>query len=61
MRCGKSTALKCAFLMSTNPRMASSISASALFRAVDAHQVSLFVDEADNVFKGEDSRVARES
>ena len=35
-RCGKSTALKCTYLMAHNPRMASSISPSSLFRAVDA-------------------------
>jgi hypothetical protein len=51
-RCGKSTALKCSFLMSHNARMAASITPSSLFRAVDAHKVSLFVDEADNVIKG---------
>ena len=51
-RCGKSTGLKCSYLMSHNPRMAASITPSSLFRAVDAHKVSLFVDEADNVIKG---------
>ena len=50
-RCGKSTALKCAFLMAHKARMASSISPSALFRAVDAGQVSIMIDEGDNVFK----------
>ena len=50
-RCGKSTALKCTYLMAHHPRMASSISPSSLFRAVDAFAVSIFVDEGDNVFK----------
>ena len=51
-RCGKSTGLKTTYLMSHNARMAASITPSSLFRAVDAHKVSLFVDEADNVIKG---------
>jgi Protein of unknown function (DUF3631) len=51
-RCGKSTGLKITYLMSHNPRMAASVTPSSLFRAVDAHKVSLFVDEADNVVKG---------
>jgi hypothetical protein len=50
-RCGKSTALKCAYLMAHKARMAASISPSSLFRAVDAAQVSLMIDEGDNVFK----------
>ena len=50
-RCGKSTALKCVHLMTHNPRAASSISPSSLFRAVDAFAISLMVDEGDNVFK----------
>jgi hypothetical protein len=50
-RCGKSTALKSTFLMAHKARMAASISSSSLFRAVDAAQVSLMIDEADNVFK----------
>ena len=50
-RCGKSTALKCVYLMAHHPRMASSISPSSLFRAVDAFGVSIFVDEGDNVFR----------
>jgi hypothetical protein len=50
-RCGKSTGLKIVYLMSYAPRMAASITPSSLFRAVDAFHVSLFVDEADNVFK----------
>jgi putative DNA primase/helicase len=50
-RCGKSTALKCTHLMSHNPRTAASISPSSLFRAVDAFEISLMVDEGDNVFK----------
>jgi site-specific DNA-cytosine methylase len=50
-RCGKSTGLKCTYLMSHRPRMASSISPSSLFRAVDDDKVSLMVDEADNLFK----------
>ena len=50
-RCGKSTALKSAFLIAHKARMAASISSSSLFRAVDAAQISLMIDEADNVFK----------
>ena len=50
-RCGKSTALKCSYLMAHKARMAASISPSSLFRAVDAAQVSLMIDEGDNVFK----------
>jgi putative DNA primase/helicase len=50
--CGKSTGLKCAHLMSHNSRPAASISASAMFRAVDAFRVSLMVEEGDQVFKG---------
>jgi putative DNA primase/helicase len=50
-RCGKSTGLKCTYLMSHNARMASSISPSSLFRAVDALHVSIMIDEGDNVFK----------
>jgi putative DNA primase/helicase len=50
-RCGKSTALKCTFLMAHKARMAASISPSSLFRAVDAAQVSIMIDEGDNVFK----------
>jgi putative DNA primase/helicase len=50
-RCGKSTGLKCVHLMAHNPRTASSISPSSLFRAVDAFAISLMVDEGDNVFK----------
>ena len=57
MRCGKTTALKCASLMSTKPHMAASISASALFRAIDAHQISLFADEADNIFSDKTSEL----
>ena len=38
--------------MSANARMAASITPSSFFRAVDAHKVSIFVDEADNVVKG---------
>jgi hypothetical protein len=49
---GAKDLLKCSFLMSHNARMAASITPSSLFRAVDAHKVSLFVDEADNVIKG---------
>jgi hypothetical protein len=56
-RCGKSTALKCSFLLSANSRMASSITSSALFRAIDAHRISLFVDEADNVFNDKPSEL----
>ena len=54
-RCGKSTGLKCAHLMSYDARMASSITPSSLFRVVDEYGVSLMVDEADNVFKDEKS------
>jgi hypothetical protein len=50
-RCGKSTGLKCTYLMAHNARMASSISPSSLFRAVDALRVSIMIDEGDNVFK----------
>jgi hypothetical protein len=50
--CGKSTGLKCTHLMSHNPLAAASISASAMFRAVDAFGVSLMVEEGDQVFKG---------
>ena len=54
-RCGKSTGLKCAHLMSYDARMVSSITPSSLFRVVDEYGVSLMVDEADNVFKDEKS------
>jgi hypothetical protein len=37
--------------------MAASISASALFRAIDAHQISLFADEADNIFSDKTSEL----
>ena len=50
-RCGKSTGLKCTYLMAHNARMAASISPSSLFRAVDALHVSIMIDEGDNVFK----------
>jgi putative DNA primase/helicase len=54
-RCGKSTGLKCVHLMAHNSRMAASISPSSLFRAIDAFQISLTVDEGDNVFKDPNS------
>ena len=37
--------------MAHKARMAASISPSSLFRAVDAAQVSIMIDEGDNVFK----------
>ena len=54
-RCGKSTGLKCAHLMSYDARMVSSITPSSLFRVVDEYGSSLTVDEADNVFRDEKS------
>jgi hypothetical protein len=50
-RCGKSTALKCVFLLSHKGRMTGSISPAALFRAIEDDGVSLMIDEADRLFK----------
>jgi hypothetical protein len=50
-RCGKSTALKCTFLLSHKGRMTGSISPAALFRAIENEGISLMIDEADRLFK----------
>jgi putative DNA primase/helicase len=50
-KCGKSTALKCVLLMSHNPIPAASLTPSSVFRAVETLQISIMVEEGDNVFK----------
>jgi putative DNA primase/helicase len=50
-RCGKSTALKCVHLMSHNSRAAASLTASSVFRAIDAFKISIMIEEGDKVFK----------
>lgn len=47
MRCGKSTALGLIQACVPKPLMASSVTAAAVYRAINEYQVSLLIDEAD--------------
>jgi putative DNA primase/helicase len=46
--CGKSTLLKFVLFLSNRPLPASNISASAIFRTIEAHCPTLILDEADS-------------
>ncbi|HEV2330886.1 MAG TPA: DUF3631 domain-containing protein [Verrucomicrobiae bacterium] len=51
-RCGKTTLLTVLAAMADKPLIASNVTVGALFRAIDACQPSLFIDEADTFLAG---------
>ena len=51
--CGKSTMLDHVACLCPRPILTSSISTAALFRVIDALRPTLFLDEADNMLKGD--------
>ena len=51
-RCGKTTLLSVLAAMAHKPLIASNITVSALFRAIDACRPTLFIDEADTFLAG---------
>ena len=46
---GKSTLLECVENLTPNPVLAGSITASSVFRIIDATRTTLLIDEADHV------------
>lgn len=53
-RCGKSQLLDLIGRLARKPLPASNISASALFRVIEAHSPTLLIDEADSFFEGKE-------
>lgn len=53
--CGKSTMLRCLYLLSRCPIKADNITASAIFRVIDRHQPTLFIDEVDAFLKANEA------
>ncbi|HEV2319278.1 MAG TPA: DUF3631 domain-containing protein [Verrucomicrobiae bacterium] len=51
-RCGKTTLLTVLAAMADKPLIAANVTVGALFRAIDACQPSLFIDEADTFLAG---------
>ncbi|HEV2318989.1 MAG TPA: hypothetical protein VGV18_04520, partial [Verrucomicrobiae bacterium] len=51
-RCGKTTLLTVLAAMANKPLIAANVTVGALFRAIDACQPSLFIDEADTFLAG---------
>src|SRR5215469_7364367 len=51
-RCGKTTLLSVLAAMAHRPLIASNITVSALFRAIDTLRPTLFIDEADTFLAG---------
>jgi putative DNA primase/helicase len=53
-RCGKTTLLDVLERLVKRPRNAASLTASVVFRTVEAHQPTLLIDEADTFMAGDD-------
>lgn len=56
-RCGKTTTMEVIMSMSKDGVLASNLSASAIYRITNQHQVTLLIDEADTFIKGGDPQL----